>query len=60
MIYLLIQNNLFPLVIDKKDKYKYIGFLDNQDVSGFVSYAKTAMQLEKERYFAFLNSESTE
>lgn len=23
-------------------------------LSGFVSYAKTAMQLEKERYFAFL------
>lgn len=60
MIYLLLKNDLYPLVVDKKDKYKYINFLADQDVLGFVSYVKIAMQQEKERYVAFLNSESTE
>lgn len=60
MIYLLLKSDLYPLVIDKKDKYKYINFLSDQDVSAFVSYAKNVIQQEKERSLAFINSESTE
>lgn len=56
MIYLLLKANLYPLIINKADKYEYINFLSNQDVKGFTKYAKKAINMEKERYLSFLNS----
>lgn len=40
MIYLLLKANLYPLIINKTDKYEYINFLSNQDVNGFTKYGK--------------------
>lgn len=60
MIHLLIKHNLYPLIIDKKDKSKYIRFLSEEDTDGFTEYAKEKIQLEKERYLTFLNNSSEE
>ena len=57
MIYLLLKNNLHPLIVDKQDKGKYIRFLAEQDADGFTAYAKEAIQVEKDRYMRFINSE---
>ena len=57
MIYLLLKNNLHPLIVDKQDKGKYIRFLDEQDADGFTAYAKEAIKKEKARYIRFVNNE---
>jgi Fic family protein len=57
MIYLLLKNNIHPLLINKDDKYKYITFLAEQDGKGFTEYANGVIQKERERYLSFLNSE---
>lgn len=60
MIYLLLKNNIQPLIINKDDKYKYITFLAEQDGKGFTEYAKGVIQKERDRYLSFLNSEPLE
>ncbi|MFZ3591062.1 Fic family protein [Bacillus sp. DJP31] len=44
MLYLLLKNNIQPLIINKDDKFKYITFLAEQDVLGFTEYANGVIQ----------------
>ena len=60
MIYLLLKNNIHPLIINKEDKYKYITYLAEQDSKGFTEYAMEVIKKERERYSSFLNSEPLE
>lgn len=57
IVYLLLKNNIHPLIIDKDDKYKYITYLAEQDSKEFTEYAKEVIKKERERYISFLNSE---
>lgn len=53
MNYLLMKNDIAPLVIEKVDKERYIFFLANQDVNGFSDYAEEKIQKERKRMKSF-------
>ncbi|MGP3783638.1 Fic family protein [Paenibacillus sp. 1A_MP2] len=56
MMFLLLQNQIAPLVIQKENKYEYFQFLEEQNTEGFTVYAVSTIEKEKQRYQAFLNS----
>ncbi|MBT2292699.1 Fic family protein [Paenibacillus albidus] len=56
MMFLLLQNQIVPLVIQKENKHEYIQFLEKQDDNGFAVYTVSIIEKEKQRYKAFLNS----
>ena len=55
MNYSLLQYGFPPLIIEKETKAQYIEFLGNQDVEGFVQFAKEILKKEQKRMQAFQN-----
>jgi len=55
MNYSLLQHGFPPLIIEKETKAQYIEFLGNQDVDGFVQFAKELLGKEQKRMQAFRN-----
>ena len=55
MNYSLLQQGFPPLIIEKETKAQYIEFLGNQDVDGFVQFAKVLLDKEEKRMQAFRN-----
>lgn len=53
--YSLLQQGFPPLIIEKETKAQYIEFLGNQDVDGFVQFAKALLDKEEKRMQAFRN-----
>lgn len=53
--YSLLQQGFPPLIIEKETKAEYIEFLGNQDLDGFVQFAKESLEKEQKRMQAFLN-----
>lgn len=53
MNYLLMKNDIAPLVIEKEDKERYIFFLANQDVKGLSDYAEEKIKKERKRMKSF-------
>ena len=53
--YSLLQQGFPPLIIEKATKAEYIEFLGNQDVEGFLSFAKKLLAKEEKRSQAFQN-----
>lgn len=56
MMFLLLQNQVVPLVIHKDNKLEYFQFLGEQNAERFAVYAKATIDIEQQRYKAFLNS----
>lgn len=56
--YLLVKNELSPLVIEAKDKEAYINFLNTDDVDGFYDFAVDVLEREEKRISQFQNKES--
>lgn len=56
MMFLLLQNKIAPLVIQKENKLEYFQFLEEQNAEGFAVYTASIIEKEKQRYKAFLNS----
>lgn len=54
--YLLVRNDIAPLVIEKEDKERYIFFLANQDVEAFSNYAQDKIKKEFSRMRSFESS----
>ena len=50
---ILLQQDLAPLVIEKKDKGLYIEFLSKQDIKGFADFAEERIRLEEARIERF-------
>lgn len=57
MVYSLLQEGFPPLIIEKESKAQYIEFLGNQDVDGFVQFAKETLEKEQKRMQGFQNME---
>lgn len=55
MNYSLLQQGFPPLIIEKETKAEYIEFLGNQDIEGFVQFAKEILEKEQKRMQAFKN-----
>lgn len=55
MNYSLLQQGFPPLIIEKETKAQYIEFLGNQDIDGFVQFAKDILDKEQKRMQAFRN-----
>lgn len=55
MNYSLLQEGFPPLIIEKETKAQYIEFLGNQDIDGFVQFAKDILEKEQKRMQAFIN-----
>lgn len=55
MMYSLLQEGFPPLIIEKETKAQYVEFLANQDVEGFLQFAKERLDKEKKRMQAFQN-----
>lgn len=55
--YSLLQQGFPPLIIEKETKAEYIEFLGNQDLDGFVTFAKALLEKEERRMQAFQNME---
>lgn len=53
--YSLLQQGFPPLIIEKETKAQYIEFLGNQDVYGFVRFAKETLKKEQRRMQGFQN-----
>jgi len=53
--YSLLQQGFPPLIIEKETKAQYIEFLGNQDIDGFVQFAKDILEKEQKRMQAFRN-----
>ena len=53
--YSLLQQGFPPLIIEKETKAQYIEFLGNQDIDGFVQFAKDILEKEHKRMQAFRN-----
>ncbi|WP_088051168.1 Fic family protein [Virgibacillus dakarensis] len=58
MNYLLLKNDLAPLIIEKEEKERYIFFLSTQDVEGFREYAEKKIEKERKRIHSFKANES--
>lgn len=56
MNYLLVKNDIAPLVIEKEDKERYIFFLANQDVEALSNYAQDKIKKEFSRMKSFESS----
>ncbi|WP_059105700.1 Fic family protein [Shouchella shacheensis] len=57
MNYSLLQNHLPPLVINNKERARYIAFLAEEDQEGFSQFVEKAIEEEKERRTQFQNAE---
>lgn len=57
MVYSLLQEGFPPLIIEKESKAQYIEFLGNQDVDGFVQFAKETLEKEQKCMQGFQNME---
>lgn len=57
MNYSLLQQGFLPLIIEKETKAEYIEFLGNQDLDGFVRFAKALLEKEQRRMQGFQNME---
>ena len=57
MNYSLLQQGFLPLIIEKETKAEYIEFLGNQDLDGFVTFAKALLEKEQRRMQGFQNME---
>ncbi|MFL2138999.1 Fic family protein [Desemzia sp. FAM 23991] len=55
MMYSLLQEGFPPLIIEKETKAQYVELLANQDVEGFLQFAKERLDKEKKRMQAFHN-----
>lgn len=55
MNYSLLQQGFPPLIIEKETKAQYIEYLGNQDINGFIQFAKEILEKEKKRMQAFEN-----
>lgn len=53
MSYLLLKENIAPLIIEKKEKEEYIFYLATQDVKGFTSFAQQKIEKEEKRIRSF-------
>ncbi|UJL46662.1 Fic family protein [Virgibacillus sp. NKC19-16] len=53
MNYLLLKNDLAPLIIEKEEKERYIFFLSTQDAEGFSRYAEKKIEKEMKRICSF-------
>ena len=51
--YLLMLNDVAPLIIEKEDKGDYIFYLANEDVKGFTDYALEKIAAEEDRISSF-------
>ena len=60
MNYSLLQQGFPPFIIEKKTKAQYIEFLGNQDVDGFVQFAKETLEKEQKRMQVFKNMRQEE
>lgn len=58
MNYSLLQHGFPPLIIEKETKAQYIEFLGNQDINGFVQFAKETLKKEQRRMQAFQNMDN--
>lgn len=56
MNYSLLQEGFPPLIIEKETKAQYIELLANQDVKGFLLFAKDILEKEQQRMQAFQNT----
>ncbi len=48
MLYLMLQENLYPFVITKEDRKHYMDILAHQDINEFYALVKPCIELEKE------------
>jgi len=55
--YSLLQQGFPPLIIEKESKAQYIEFLGNQDVDGFVQFARETLEKEQKRMQGVQNME---
>lgn len=53
--YSLLQQGFPTLIIEIETKTQYIEFFENQDVDGFVQFAKTLLEKEQKRMQSFQN-----
>lgn len=58
MNYSLLQNNFAPLIIQANEKAEYYRILDQQDVKGFLDYARPLLGIEQDRMISFQNKEN--
>lgn len=58
MNYSLLEQGFPPLIIEKEAKDQYIEFLGNQDVDGFVQFAKETLKKEQKRMQAFTDMDN--
>lgn len=58
MNYSLLEKNMPPLIIDSKEKGRYVELLANQDVKGLADFMKETLQEELKRVKQFQNSAS--
>ncbi len=56
MFYLMLQHNMYPFVITKDKRGRYIEVLANQDVDGFYDLVKPCIELEKQILIDFSHS----
>lgn len=53
--YSLLQHGFAPLIINSKDKATYLGFLSEQDITGFSHFIETTLGEEQQRLQRFTN-----
>ncbi|WP_373894822.1 hypothetical protein ACUL41_16910 [Virgibacillus natechei] len=53
MNYLLLKNDIAPLIIEKEEKERYVFFLSTQDLEGFSKYAEEKIEKERKRIHSF-------
>ncbi|WP_134867455.1 Fic family protein [Campylobacter fetus] len=60
MIYGCLENNLAPIIIPKEQKNRYIAILRNNDIDGFIAFAKEIEKDEISRRNKFLSQRPNE
>lgn len=53
MNYLLMKNDVAPLIIEREEKERYVYFLANQDVESFSDFAESKLKKEQKRIKSF-------
>lgn len=53
MNYILLKNDIAPLIIEKEEKERYIFFLSTQDAEGFSALAEKKIEEERKRIHSF-------
>lgn len=57
MNYLLLKNDIAPLIIAKEEKERYLFFLSTQDAKGFSEFAENKIEKESQRIYSFRRNE---